>query len=318
MRPLGSSPGRTGRGSEDGRAAGRRSRRPLSCPCDASDDGRRRPGRRDLHGAGVDRHARGAGRERRHPRPGAPDRRRTWATCPTERARKLRQSSSRLLGVAFELQQPFHGDLVERALRGGGATRVRHHAVSAVAPSRDETTRGGRAAARAVRGGDPARQPVRRRRARRRWPRGCPPWWSRAAAAASGVGVVRSDDLAGIAPGRRSPRRARAPAHRAHRRRGRTRQRRPPGRVPADDGPPRAGRHRRGPHRRPDRGGRGAQAMRELLDRPPPPTAIVAFNDRCATGVLDTLVHHGRHVPARRLRGRLRRLTTRPGTRTCR
>ena len=40
---------------------------------------------------------------------------------PDERARKLRQSRSRVLGVAFELQQPFHGDLVERLYAAASA-----------------------------------------------------------------------------------------------------------------------------------------------------------------------------------------------------
>jgi LacI family transcriptional regulator len=35
-----------------------------------------------------------------------------------------------------------------------------------------------------------------------------------------------------------------------------------------------------------------------LLGRADPPTAVVAFNDRCATGVLDTLLHRCRSVPA--------------------
>jgi DNA-binding LacI/PurR family transcriptional regulator len=41
----------------------------------------------------------------------------------------------------------------------------------------------------------------------------------------------------------------------------------------------------------------GARATRELLDSDTIPTAILAFNDRCATGVLDTLYRHGVHVP---------------------
>ena len=37
--------------------------------------------------------------------------------------------------------------------------------------------------------------------------------------------------------------------------------------------------------------------MRYLLARETPPTAVVAFNDRCATGVLDVLGREGRAVP---------------------
>ena len=54
-----------------------------------------------------------------------------------ERARKLRQSSSRLIGVTFEIQQAFHGDLVEH-LYTAAAARGYDLAISAVAPSRDE------------------------------------------------------------------------------------------------------------------------------------------------------------------------------------
>ncbi|WP_340373864.1 substrate-binding domain-containing protein [Streptomyces sp. SS7] len=38
--------------------------------------------------------------------------------------------------------------------------------------------------------------------------------------------------------------------------------------------------------------------MRSPLDRPvPPPTAVIAFNDRTATGVLDVLARQGRDAP---------------------
>src|ERR1043165_3505591 len=71
---------------------------------------------------------------------------------PDERARKLRQSRSRVLGGAFELQQPFPGG-PRRALRPGGRLpRVRHRALRRPPPPR-RADRGGGAAARAVRGG---------------------------------------------------------------------------------------------------------------------------------------------------------------------
>lgn len=37
--------------------------------------------------------------------------------------------------------------------------------------------------------------------------------------------------------------------------------------------------------------------MRELLTRPSPPTAVIAFNDRCATGALDYAARTGLRVP---------------------
>ena len=58
---------------------------------------------------------------------------------PDQRARKLRQTRSRLLGVVFELQQPYHGDLVEQ-LYAAAAARGYDLVISAVAPSRPEPT----------------------------------------------------------------------------------------------------------------------------------------------------------------------------------
>ena len=42
----------------------------------------------------------------------------------------------------------------------------------------------------------------------------------------------------------------------------------------------------------------GARAMTDLLAAPVRPTAVVAFNDRCARGILDTAAQHGLAVPA--------------------
>ena len=41
----------------------------------------------------------------------------------------------------------------------------------------------------------------------------------------------------------------------------------------------------------------GAAAARALLGEASKPTAVIAFNDRCATGVLDVLARAGRTVP---------------------
>ena len=95
---------------------------------------------------------------------------------PDERARKLRQSRSRVLGVAFELQQPFHGDLVER-LYAAAALHGYDIALSAVAPSRDERPRWRRCCASGARrwccsaaGSPTTGWPA--------WPCGCPRCWS--------------------------------------------------------------------------------------------------------------------------------------------
>ena len=42
----------------------------------------------------------------------------------------------------------------------------------------------------------------------------------------------------------------------------------------------------------------GAQAAHTILDSGPQPTAVLAFNDRCAMGLLDTLIRAGIDVPA--------------------
>src|SRR4030095_13166545 len=56
---------------------------------------------------------------------------------PDTRARLLRSSRSRLLGVVFGVQQPFHGDLVSGLYQA--ADRVGYElALSAVTPARDE------------------------------------------------------------------------------------------------------------------------------------------------------------------------------------
>ena len=234
--------------------------------------------------------------------PGASDetRRRVMETAdelgyvPDQRARKLRQARSGLLGVVFELQQPFHGDLVEQlytaASRGGYDILL-----SAVSPSRDERTAvealrherceaalllGSRLNASEltqVAGKLPAVLVARR-------------------ANTAAVGAVRGDDVAGIAlavdhlvslghrriahidgadePGSDDRRRGFLAAMDHHGLRGSAEVR--TGGLTETD---------------------GARGMRDLLDREAPPTAVVAFNDRCATGVLDVLVRSGLNVP---------------------
>lgn len=211
-----------------------------------------------------------------------------------ERARKLRQSSSRLIGVTFDLQQPFHGDLVEH-LYSAATARGYDLAISAVAPSRDE---------------DVAIQAILRERCEvavllgsmlddadvSRVARSVPLLLVARGTDVPGVSSVRSDDVSGVglavdhlvglghrriahvdggsAPGAAERRAGFLAAVRRH---------------GLDDAPPVVG----GGLTEQD----GSRGMRELLDLPTPPTAVVAFNDRCAAGVLDHLVRTRVDVP---------------------
>jgi len=213
---------------------------------------------------------------------------------PDQRARKLRQARSRLLGVTFELQQPFHGDLVEQ-IYPAAAEHGYDITLSAVAPSRDERTAVNallreRCEATILIGSRLSVGELTRLHAR------VPALLLARRAEASGIGVVRSDDLAGIAL---------AVEHLAglgHRRIAHIDGAGAPGSADRQRGFVEAMRkHGLGDSAEVLAGGlteeAGALAMRELLGRALPPTAVVAFNDRCATGVLDALVRHGRRVP---------------------
>ncbi|WP_089244698.1 LacI family DNA-binding transcriptional regulator [Rhodococcoides kyotonense] len=213
---------------------------------------------------------------------------------PDRRAQKLRQTSSRLLGVTFDLQQPFHGDLVEHVYAAAG----RHGydvMLSAVAPTRDEGS---------------AVQALVRERCEAALLLGSgvdatelagidarvPAVTLLRASGVDGIGSVRSDDVAGIAS---------AVEHLADL--GHTR-------IAHIDGGRSAGAEdrRRGfvdaiRRRGLESGARvvaggvteteGAEGMRILLADGEAPTAVVAFNDNSATGVLDHLVRRGIGVP---------------------
>lgn len=214
---------------------------------------------------------------------------------PDERARKLRRARSGVLGVVFELQQAFHGDLVER-LYAAAAARGHDLALSAVAPTRDE-----RAAVDALlrerceaavllgsRLDDEALAALASR---------LPTCVVARRSSAAGVAVVRGDDLIGIglavdhlvelghrriahidgadAPGGAERRTGFGAAMRRH---GQAREA-----VVLSGGLTEEA---------------GAQATAELLARPAPPTAIIAFNDRCAAGVLAALAQHGWPAPS--------------------
>ncbi|WP_456696421.1 LacI family DNA-binding transcriptional regulator [Aeromicrobium sp. P5_D10] len=211
---------------------------------------------------------------------------------PDERARKLRQTSSRLIGVTFDLHQPFHGDIVEH-LYAASARHGYDLAISAVAPTRDENA---------------AIQALLRERCEVGVLLGSTLTDEALATTAERVPLllvarrsevdtissVRSDDAEGVglavdhlvelghrhivhidgghAPGADDRRLGFAEAC----------QRR--GLVPlvVAGGPTEA---------------EGFEATADLLTSLPNITAIVAFNDRCAAGALDLLVRRHRDVP---------------------
>jgi DNA-binding LacI/PurR family transcriptional regulator len=213
---------------------------------------------------------------------------------PDSRARLLRRTRSRLIGVVFGVQHPFHGDLVNGLYVAADAAGY-ELALSAVTGDRDER--------RAVAGllqdrcealvllgpqlpaaelaGLAARMPVVA--------------VARAVRSPS-VDVVRTDDAAGLhaavdhlvglghtriahvdggrAPGAAERRRGYRDALRRHGLADAALV--VPGGLTEDD---------------------GAAAARALLATDPRPTAVTVFNDRCATGVLDVLRRAGLSVP---------------------
>lgn len=213
---------------------------------------------------------------------------------PDERARKLRQSSSRLIGVTFDLHQPFHGDLVEH-LYPAAERHGYDLAISAVAPTRDENA-AFQALVRercevAVLLGSTLPNDDLAARADR-----LPLLLVARHSSNEAISSIRSNDVEGIglavdhlvALGHR---------HLVHIDGGSA-----PG---ADDR--RAGftaaveRHDLGHRAHIVSGGPterdGARAAGEALTAYPHSTAVVAFNDRCAAGVLDLLVRRQIDVP---------------------
>jgi DNA-binding LacI/PurR family transcriptional regulator len=213
---------------------------------------------------------------------------------PDTSARLLRSRRSRLLGLQFGLQHPFHADLVE-ALYAVAEPAGYQLALSAVAPGRSEQRASeallaDRCEALILLG--PQAPAAQLARLAAQLPVICiarrlPP-------SVSGVEVVRTadDDGAGLAVdhlvalGHREIVHidgGRAPGS-ADRRRGyRTAMRRHglsarvlPGGLSEED---------------------GAAAAGALLTSQPRPTAVLAFNDQCATGVLDVFLRAGVTVP---------------------
>ncbi|NIL75214.1 HTH-type transcriptional regulator GalR [Rhodococcus sp. B10] len=213
---------------------------------------------------------------------------------PDRRAQKLRQTQSRLLGVTFDLQQPFHGDLVEHVY-----TAAERHGydvmLSAVAPTRDEES----AVQALVRercdvalllGSGLGTRELTEIDAR------IPVVALLRSSGVDAIGSVRGDDVAGIGT---------AVDHLVqlgHRRIAHIDGAAAPGAEDRRQGFLAAiRRHGLDEHARVVAGGmtetEGAEGMRQLLASGEVPTAVVAFNDNSATGVLDHLLRRGIDVP---------------------
>src|SRR6185312_15573509 len=217
---------------------------------------------------------------------------------PDIRARLLRRSRSRLLGVVFGVQHAFHGDLV-----GGlytAADRVGYElALSAVTPARDERRAVGsllqdRCEALVLLGPQAPVAYLAELAAR------LPVLVVARAVRHRALDVVRTDDAEGL---------AQAVDHLAglgHRRIAHVDGGRAPGAAERRRGYRAAmARHGLSPQALVVPGGLteddGATAARLLLDASLDaalrPTAVTVFNDRCATGVLDVLRSSGVRVP---------------------
>jgi DNA-binding LacI/PurR family transcriptional regulator len=215
---------------------------------------------------------------------------------PDSRARLLRSSRSHLLGVQFDLQQPFHADMVE-ALYTAAESAGYQIALSAVAPSRSEqhaveTLLADRCEALILLSPHvPVAQLTRLAAqlpvvsvARRLRPR------------AEDVDVVRAADDEGA---RQAVDHLVALGHRdiVHIDGGRA-----PGAADRRRGYKAAmNRHGLADRARLVPGGltedHGAAAARTLLAATSRPTAVLAFNDHCAIGVLDSFLRAGVAVP---------------------
>ena len=213
---------------------------------------------------------------------------------PDDRARKLRQTEAKLIGITYELQQPFHGDVVEQIYLAAATTGY-DVALSAVAPTRSEAVAvesliRARCDAIVMLGPESSVPDMKR------WAERIPVVAVARRIKAPGVAVVRGDDAAGMRAA------VEYLAQLGHLR------------IAHIDGAEAPGSaDRRASYRRTMRrlglgeladvieGGPeekdGARGVQALLARPKPPTAVIAFNDRCASGVLQYANRTGVRIP---------------------
>jgi DNA-binding LacI/PurR family transcriptional regulator len=215
---------------------------------------------------------------------------------PDARARLLRSRRSHLLGVQFGLSYPFHADLVE-ALYAVAEPAGYQLALSAVAASRGEQRAteallDDRCEALILLG--PQAPAARLEKLAAQLPVICLARRLSSSAAAAGVDVVRTADDDGA---RQAVDHLVSLGHRdiVHIAGGRA-----PGAADRRRGY-RSAMHRHGLPSSFVPGGLteqdGAAAARGLLAAPSRPTAVLAFNDQCATGVLDVFLRSGIGVP---------------------
>jgi DNA-binding LacI/PurR family transcriptional regulator len=215
---------------------------------------------------------------------------------PDARARLLRSRRSRLLGVQFDLRHPFHADLVEGVYAAADAADYQI-ALSAVAARRTErraveTLLADRCEALILLG--PQAPAARLAELARQLP--VVSVARRLRSSAAGPEVVRTADDEGA---RQAVDHLVGLGHRdvVHIDGGRA-----PGAADRRRGYRAAmNRHGLGAHVRVLPGGpteeEGAAAARALTATGSRPTAVLAFNDRCATGLLDTFLRAGVTVP---------------------
>lgn len=214
---------------------------------------------------------------------------------PDDRARKLRQQSTTLIGITFALHQAFHGDLVEYSYLAAAHTGY-DVTLSAMAPTRGEAVAVEallRERCDAIIMLAPSSPPE----SLRKWAEYAPLVTVGRRMPTDGFGIVRSDDTAGMEQA------VRFLADLGHRR------------IAHVDGAGALGAaDRRTSYRNTmqqlgladhidliDGGPEeedGARGILTLLKRPERPTAVIAFNDRCATGILNAAAQQGVKVPS--------------------